>query len=178
MLSRIRATGLLVPLSLGSLLLTGLAPLPTVAQAPMTVAVPSTAEQVSGDVTDEVVLLAHKRRHTRIEAVRDRWEHRGGADAIYVDVNPTLAGQKFYRVVVKVKHDGRWTRCAPEPHYKHRDRVGRTCNVMSAEHARGRAPHELTVFTACKHKGNGKYRVIVPAQHGFARTVVHPHNPS
>jgi hypothetical protein len=175
MLSRTRATGLLLPLSLGSLLLTGLAPLPTVV-APTTVAVPSASEQVSG-VTDEVVMLAHKRRHTRIEAVRDRWEHQGGADAIYVDVNPTLPGQKFYRVVVKVKHDGRWTRCAPEPHYTHRNRVGRTYNVMSAEHARGRAPHELTVFQACKHKGNSKYRVIVPAQHGFARTVVHPHNP-
>jgi hypothetical protein len=159
MLSRTRATKPLLALSLGALLLTGLAPL------------------TAGDATDEVAMVAQERRHTRIEAVRDRWEHRGDADAIYVDVNPTLPGQKFYRVVVKVKHDGRWTRCAPEPYFVHRGRVGRTFNMMDPEHARGRAPHEVTVFEACKHKANGKYRVIVPAQHGFARTVVKPHNP-
>ncbi len=158
MLIRSKATRLLLALSLGALLLTGLAPL------------------TAGEVTDEVAVVAPERRHTRVTAVRDRWEHRGGADAIYVDVNPTLPGMKYYRVVVKVRHQGRWVRCAPEPHFTHRSKVGRTFNIMNAEHVRGRAPHEVSVFRACKHKANAKYRVIVAAQHGFARTVVRPHN--
>jgi hypothetical protein len=29
----------------------------------------------------------------------------------------------------------------------------------------------MVFFDACKNKAPGKYRVIVPAQHGFLRTV-------
>ena len=158
MLSRSKATRLLLALSLGALLLAGLTT--------------STAVEAA----DQTAVVAHERRHTRITAVRDHWGHRGGADAIYVDVNPSLPGMKYYRVVVKVRHHGEWVRCAPEPHFRHRNKVGRTFNIMSAQHVRGRAPHEVAVFRACKHKANAKYRVIVPAQHGFARTVVRPHN--
>jgi hypothetical protein len=38
----------------------------------------------------------------------------------------------------------------------------------------GRNPDEMALFIACRHKANKKYKVIVRAQHGFARTVATP----
>lgn len=121
--------------------------------------------------SDDLQLVAAKRRHTRVTAVRLR----GDVDQILVDVNPTRPSTYgFYRVVLKVRHRGHWVRCQPIPGHVYRARVARTFNMWDMDWARGPGPHEVAAFHACKHKANRKYQVVVPAQHGFLRTVTTP----
>ena len=154
-------TSLLVAVSMGALLLAGLAVLPTPSAQGMPMSfdgIGVEADRVALD--DEIEFPAA--RHTRIKATRFQamsW------DMIFADVNPTLPGRKSYKVVLKVKHEGSWHRCG----------VKRTVSRnMDRDLSIGRNPDEIAMFGACRHKANKKYRVIVPAQHGFARTVVTP----
>ncbi len=154
-------TSLLVALSMGALLLAGLAVLPT----PSAQDTPMSFDGIGVEagrvvLDDDIELLAA--RHTRIKATRlQAWSW----DVVFADVNPTLPGRKSYKVVLRVKHNGTWHRCG----------VTRTVNRnMGRDLSIGRNPDEIAMFAACRHKANRKYRVIVPAQHGFARTVVNP----
>lgn len=164
MKARNRLVRLLLALSLGALLLAGLTvgtPSDTVDSAPT--ATTQVEEGVDAAVEDDVLLVATKKRHVRIRALRwygiPFW---GPAHFISVDVNPTLRGRRSYTVILKVKHKGEWIRCAK----------GRTTNRDFFDVATiGKAPHEMVFFDACKKKAPKKYRVIVRAQHGFLRTV-------
>lgn len=159
---------LFLALSLGALLLAGLAvdtPMDTSDPLASTPA-PTQVEPDRDDVAeDDVVLVAKKKRHVRIKALR--WyvvPMMHEFNAITVDVNPTLKGKQSYKVVLKVKHNGEWIRCATK----------RTRNVKQGIPVAtiGKAPHEWVVFNKpCLNKAAKKYRVIVPAQHGFLRTV-------
>lgn len=157
---------LLVALSLGALLLVGLAPgTPLQTSGPLA-ATPATAEvQMAADdaIEDDVLLVATNRRHVRVKAVRYYGlPFVGPLRFISVDVNPTLRGSRSYKVILKVRHHGTWTRCAK----------ARTTNRDWFDAATiGKAPHEMVFFDACRNKAARKYRVIVPAQHGFLRTV-------
>ena len=102
-----------------------------------------------------------------------------GGTVIAADINPTLPGNKSYKVVLKVRHRGEWVRCGAK----------RTRNVMVEEFVpeqawftRGRRPHEAAVFAdlygpfdTIKCPGNPKsakkYRIVLPKQHGFERTI-------
>lgn len=157
---------LLLALSLGALLLVGLAPgTPTQTSDPLAATPATTEVEYAADdvIEDDVVLVATRSRHVRIKA----WRHYGipfigPLRFISVDVNPTLRGSRSYKVILKVKHHGTWSRCAK----------ARTTNRNWFDAATiGKAPHEMVFFDACKNKAPRKYRVIVPAQHGFLRTV-------
>jgi hypothetical protein len=158
---------LVLALSLGALLLAGLAPgTPMQTSDPPAATLAATeVEPAADDVSeDDVALIATRRRHVKIKALR--WygiPFFGRFNAITVDVNPTLKGEKSYKVVLKVRHNGTWTRCATK----------RTKNAQGIPIATiGKAPHEWVAFhNPCKNKAPWKYRVIVPAQHGFLRTV-------
>lgn len=122
-------------------------------------------ESAAADIIDDdVVLVATRNRHVKIKALRwygiPFW---GPFNAITVDVNPTLKGKQSYKVVLKVKQNGEWIRCAA----KHsRNEKGMPIATI------GKAPHEWVVFNRpCNNKRAHKYRVIVRAQHGFLRTV-------
>jgi hypothetical protein len=157
---------LLLALSLGALLLVGLAPGAPMQTSDPLAATPATTEvESAADVVieDDVLLVATRKRHVRIKA----WRYYGlpflgPLRFISVDVNPTLRGSRSYKVILKVKHQGTWKRCAK----------ARTTNRHWFDAATiGKAPHEMVFFDACKNKAPRKYRVIVPAQHGFLRTV-------
>jgi hypothetical protein len=82
------------------LLLTGLAvlPAPGLGESPMSLDGIS-IESDPAVLDDEIELRAA--RHTRVKATRFQafsW------DVIAVDVNPTLAGNKSYTVMLKVRH--------------------------------------------------------------------------
>ena len=159
--------GLFLALSLGALLLAGLAvDTPPGSPEPLAARTASTEMESAADVIidDDVVLITRKKRHVKIKALR--WygiPFMGPFNAITVDVNPTLKGKKSYKVVLKVKQNGEWIRCA----------TTRTRNEQGMPIATiGKAPHEWVVFNRpCKNKRAHKYRVIVRAQHGFLRTV-------
>lgn len=127
---------------------------------------------------DEVLLLGRRRPgHEGIKA-RMGWFVLGGT-VIAADINPTLPGNRSYKVVLKVKHQGDWVRCG----------AMRTRNVMVEEYVpelawftRGPRPHEAAVFAdlygpfdtiKCpgNPKGAKKYRIVLPKQHGFERTI-------
>jgi hypothetical protein len=161
---------LLLALPLGAVLSTGLAaatPMENsgpLATTPATTQVDLNSESV---IEDDVALLAN--RKVRIKATRfvgipflvPR------TNKIIVDVNPTLSARKSYKVVLKVKNDGTWQRCAVK--------YTRNREVWEG-FLTGAKPNEVVVFRACRNKATRKYRVSVPAQHGFARTVVTPKN--
>lgn len=147
---------------------------PSVCGTPVACSSSVVVDPPEGDAQpDDLQLVAASRRHTRVTAVRLR----GDVDQILVDVNPTRPSTYgFYRVVLKVRHRGEWVRCAPIPGHVYRARVARTFNMWGMDWARGRGPHEVAAFYACKHKPNHRYRVVVPAQHGLLRTVATPTN--
>ncbi len=155
---------LLMAVSIWALLLAGVAVLPAPGLGEPPMSLDDISVDAGGTVLDDEVDL-RAARHTRVKATRFQafsW------DVIFVDVNPTLPGNKSYKVVLKVKHQGTWQRCA----------VTRTVNrdfgkLLSI----GRNPDEIAMFGACRHKANNKYKVIVRAQHGFARTVATPRWP-
>jgi hypothetical protein len=149
-------------LSMAAMLFTGVGAIPSASSGPP-------AESAAGVATNAVDQAAPSAaRHVRALAVRYRGiPFLGPANVISVDVNPTLPGTQRYRVVLKVKEDGEWVRCA----------VKRTRNrAWDPRFTYGRAPHEMVFFDACKDKATRQYKVVIPAQHGFLRTVVWPVN--
>lgn len=146
-------------LSMGAMLLTGMGAMPSASGSPPEVlAAASAVDQAAPSAA----------RHVRALAVRYRGlPFIGPVNFITVDVNPTLPGTQRYRVVLKVKDNGEWVRCA----------VKRTRNrEWFSEFTYGRAPHEMVFFDACMNKATRKYKVVIPAQHGFLRTVIYPVN--
>lgn len=83
---------------------------------------------------------------------------------LWVDVNPTLPGERSYKVVVQRRVDGRWVR------YEVARTLGVSCNSVFCAAWAGRNPHEVYATWVPL----GRYRWVVPAQHGFARTVSTP----
>lgn len=172
---------ILMAFSLAALLLGGLVLGPT-QNGTDVVAEPEptglTSDSTQAAARDDVVLLGLRRPgHEGIKA-RKTWVVLGG-HVIGVDVNPTLPGNQSYKVVLKVRHQGRWVRCG----------AMRTRNVMVegyvpeyAWFTRGRRPHEAAIFAdlygpfdtvKCPGppKAARKYRIVLPAQHGFERTI-------
>ena len=146
-------------LSMGAMLLTGVGAMPNaIGPTPEAIAAVSAVDQTAPSAA----------RHVRALAVRYRgMPFIGPANIITVDVNPTLPGRQRYRVVLKVKDNGEWVRCA----------VKRTRNRdWIARFTLGRAPHEMVFFEPCMDKATRKYKVVIPAQHGFLRTVIYPVN--
>lgn len=118
------------------------------------------------DSSSATTTTTQTERHVRIKALRMyAIPFIGEFNRITVDVNPTLPATQSYRVVLKVRDHGEWVRCAVHrTHNSSYDWVGTI----------GSVPHEVTGFRPCLNKHADKYRVIVPAQHGFLRTVVVP----
>ena len=155
---------LLLAVSIWALLLAGLAVMPAPGRSESPMSLDDISAEADGAVLDDEIELSAA-RHTRVKATRFQafsW------DVIFVDVNPTLPGKQSYKVVLKVRHQGRWQRCAVT-RTENRD-FGRSLSI-------GANPDEIAAFIACRHKANKKYKVIVPAQHGFARTVATPRWP-
>ena len=152
---------LLLAVSIWALLLAGLAVMPAPSQGESPISLDDISAESDGAVLDDEIELSAA-RHTRVKATRFQafsW------DVIVVDVNPTLAGQKSYTVVLKVRHQGTWQTCG----------VQRTVNRdFGRDLSIGRNTDEIAMFIACRHKANRNYKVIVRAQHGFARTVATP----
>lgn len=171
---------LLAAFSMAAMLLSGLLVLPP--RSGDEVAAPDSAGQpveTSQAVSEEDLVLLGRRRpgHEGIKA-RMGWFVLGGT-VIAADINPTLAGNRSYKVVLKVKHQGEWVRCG----------AMRTRNVMVEEYVpelawftRGPRPHEAAIFAdlygpfdtiKCpgNPKGAKKYRIVLPKQHGFERTI-------
>lgn len=160
---------LLLALSLGALLLAGLTTGASSDSSASLAAAPASgqAEPATADVVeDDVILVA--RRQVRIDATRFRAAFGGGMNAVWVHVSPYLPGRQHYRVKMKVRHQGRWVICKPYGDFRVNNRVARTWGDP-----KNRA--EIVLFGACKNKGARKYKVIVPAQHGFARTTARAH---
>lgn len=160
---------LLLALSLGALLLAGLTPGTSAESSDSLAATPASGqvEPVTDRVVEDDVLLV-ARRQVRIDAMRINW---AGGQAVWVHVSPRLPGRQHYRVTMKVRHQGRWVICEPGARFRVNDRVARTFGVPGEN-------SEYVRFRACKNKGARKYKVIVPAQHGFARTTARAHWPS
>lgn len=134
---------------------------PEASSPPVATQVDPAGEQV---LEDDIVLAWRRRPgHVGIKA-----RYHAFYQVLQADINPTLPGSKSYRVVLKVKHQGKWRRCA----------ATRTENINYHYYfTRGRLPHEVAFFFPVNElcpgppKAAKKYRVVVPAQHGFERTI-------
>jgi hypothetical protein len=160
---------LLLALSLGALLLAGLTTGASSESSDSLAAAPASgqAEPATDDVVeDDVILVAT--RQVRIDATRIRMPSLAGINAVFAEVYPKLPGKSHYRVKMKVKHQGRWVICKPYGRYRVNNKVARTFQYPDED-------YEYVVFGACKNKGARKYKIIVPAQHGFARTTARAH---
>lgn len=118
-------------------------------------------------VEDDVALVAKKERHVKVDARRVIVAG-GWINAVFAEVYPKLPGKAHYRVKMKVKHQGRWVICKPYGRYRVNNTVARTFQYPDEK-------YEYVVFGACKNKGARKCKIIVPAQHGFARTTARAH---
>jgi hypothetical protein len=83
----------------------------------------------------------------------------------WVDVNPTLPGRRSYKVVLQRKDAGRWTRYDVV-----RTESTRCTSIFCLGAVVGRNPHE----TYGTWVPLGRYRVVVPKQHGLLRAVSDP----
>lgn len=106
-----------------------------------------------------IALIPAAARRTSVRAVRVRGF---GFDVVVVDVNPTLR-RKSYRVKLQIRRNGQSETCVR----------ARTHNNRESGYPRtGRKPHDVAYIGVCGDKATKRYRIVVPAQHGFRRTVV------
>ena len=150
---------LLLGLTLTALLVSGLTADPLTGAADLPTASP-TATQIgtaTGEVIeDEIELVARKRKHPRAQA--GRLTYRGWFDLVFVQFKPPLKN-KAYKVALQVKRNGKWVRQS----------VARSFN---ARHEGKRVEYARLWSKPLPKVGNRRLRVVIPAQHGFQRTVI------
>jgi hypothetical protein len=154
---------LLVALSLGALLLSGLVASPAAALGHRPADVSAATQMQSGATRAMDVgaaLVARQREHPRVTAQRIR--HTGWFDLVFVTLSPRL-NHKSYKVVLQVKRDGKWVR----------QTVTRSFNATHE----GKRVEQARLWNEPMQVGNRRLRVVIPAQHGFERTVVKVHWP-
>jgi hypothetical protein len=106
-----------------------------------------------------VLLVARKKRRLRMDAAQSNWFYPG----VMVSIKPAVPGKAHYRVKLKVKHQ--W---------------------LGHLHARGGHSGEqadgahlptgtLIAYSGLQEQRCPQYKVIGPAQHGFARTAARAH---
>lgn len=150
-------TIMLLLVSMAALVLSGLTVTAPAGTVNTTAATPAVVQMESGEVIeDEVMLVARRRRHPRVQA--GRLTYPGWFDMVLVQLKPPLK-HKAYKVVLQVRRNGTWV---------HKT-VARSFN---ARHEGKRVEYARLWSEPMLRVGNRRLRVVVPAQHGFQRTVV------
>lgn len=143
---------LLAAFSMAAMLLGGLAALPPQTTSDVfALPEPDVTVLESEDETsvDEVVLVARRRKSVRF-TMRAAFDF-----FVWVNINPNLTGNKSYKARCQYKHKGDW-RLSPG---------------MGVQRTRGKAEIMYCGAGDFRTRATRKYRVVVPAQHGFQRTV-------